>query len=208
MWDQRRKTGVYGGNFNAVHNGHLQLARAAMEELQLEEVWFLPASIQPFKQELHIPDVRCRAAMIELAIQGIPHFSLCDYEMNKPGVSYTYETMQYLTKAYPDRKFYFLMGEDSARSFLSWRHPEIICACASLAIAPREDASRIREEADRIAALPKAEVVILHAPLYDISSTEIRRRHRDTGFCSRHLCPEVRRYMEEHHLYDGEEDMG
>lgn len=204
--DNLIRTGIYGGNFNPIHNGHLRLALEAMEQFALEEVWFLPAAVQPFKQNLPVPDVRHRAAMIELAIRDIPHFSLCDYEMNKPGISYTFETMQYLKEACPERKFFFLMGEDSARSFLRWKHPEIICSCASLIIAPRGKKSGLAKEAAEIAAFPGAEVFLLDAPVYNISSTEIRQRWEEENFCSRHLNPDVREYISAHHLYDGKEE--
>lgn len=78
-----QKIGVFGGSYNPVHCGHLQIAEAAREQFGLDQVWFVPAWIQPFKQGMQVVSASHRRQMLELALEPYPDFRICDYELEK-----------------------------------------------------------------------------------------------------------------------------
>ena len=178
----RRKIGVFGGSFDPVHKGHLSVAAAAHKELNLDEVWFLPAWIQPFKQEKHAESALHRKKMLELVIEDMPYCSVCDYELKKKGVSYTCETLAVFKEQYSDAHFYFIMGADSLDTFSTWRHPREICDCASIIVAGRHrtgKSDKLEGEARQLDQMFGADIHFLHTPFYDISSTQIRNMSLD-----------------------------
>ena len=104
-----KKIGILGGSFDPIHNGHLAIAKAAYEDYQLDEVWFIPAGHSPNKEEskMTAPDVR--AEMVALAIRPYPFFKLSMIEILSEETSYTYLTLTKLCEQYPDAVFYFIM---------------------------------------------------------------------------------------------------
>ena len=104
-----QKIGVFGGSYNPVHCGHLQIAEAAREQFGLDQVWFVPAWIQPFKQGMQVVSASHRRQMLELALEPYPDFRICDYELEKKGISYTCDTIQALKAAMPDTHLYFIL---------------------------------------------------------------------------------------------------
>ncbi|MGH7733594.1 MAG: nicotinate-nicotinamide nucleotide adenylyltransferase, partial [Gemmatimonadales bacterium] len=108
-----RPVGLFGGSFDPVHHGHLIVARAALEELGLAEVRFIPAREQPFKQGRHQASAADRAEMLRLAIAGEPGFRVDTLELDRPGPSYTVDTLRQLTAQEPSRTFILLLGADA-----------------------------------------------------------------------------------------------
>lgn len=215
--DRPKYIGILGGNFNPVHNGHLSIAQKAYEQFHLDEVWFMPAWIQPLKQGLPVAPAEDRARMVELALWNVPQFSLCSYELEKKGVSYTCETLKALCRIWPDCKFFFILGADSIYSFDTWKHPEEICACASLLVACRHQEG-MRDEAlfvcaEKLRRKYNADIAFIDTPFYDISSTDIRTllkteqpqsvsKDKKTVQKCRDVLPEdVYLYIKEHGLY-------
>ncbi|WP_456456904.1 nicotinate (nicotinamide) nucleotide adenylyltransferase [Thermovibrio sp.] len=183
---------LFGGSFNPVHNGHLILARDILEDFSLEEVIFVPAMVQPLKGELLIPaEVRLKA--LEAAISLQEGFSLWTYEIEKGGVSYTYDTLKEYHRLYKERPF-FIMGADSFATFHLWKNPKGILELSRLIVALRPNAeldfrkvlSKVKPKA-RVLEVEKgkvdlkslADVIIYRGRLLDISSTEIRQRLRE-----------------------------
>ena len=199
------KIGIFGGSFDPIHLGHLNIAKSAYEEFDLDEVWFVPAGHSPNKNEKQMTPAESRAEMVSLAIEGTPYFKLCDIEMASEKTSYTYITLTKLKEQYPDKKFYFIMGADSLDYFDRWYHPEIICQKAVILAAVRDDMdiAAIREKIAQIQSLFPAEIYPVFGGKTDISSTILRQKLSEGEENSLAMLPEkVRTFIKEQKLYD------
>ena len=166
------RTGFYGGSFNPIHNGHIALARRFLEDMKLDEVWFVVSPQNPFKRESNdLLDNQLRLQIVQTAIAHEPRFHATDYEFRLPTPSYTWRTLQHLAQDEPEREFTLLIGADNWASFNRWNHHEDILAHHRIAVYPR------RHFPITPATLPP-NVTLLRTPLYDISSTNIRHRIR------------------------------
>ena len=174
------RTGIFGGSFNPIHNGHISLARQLREKAGLDEVWLMVSPQNPLKQSADLLDDNIRMEMVRLALEGVEGIVACDYEMHLPKPSYTWNTLQALSKDYPDREFVLLMGGDNWTLFDRWYHHEDIAANYQIVVYTRTPGE----------------------PGYmDISSTEIRQRIR-AGRGIRRMVPKaVADYITKHHLY-------
>ena len=181
----KKKTGIFGGSFNPIHNGHISLARQLMEQAGLDEVWLMVSPLNPLKQHVdNLLDDEKRMQMARLALENEPHIIASDYEMHLPKPSYTWNTLQALSKDYPDREFVLLMGGDNWALFDRWYHAEDILANYHIVVYPRRDCLGSLEVKD--SASPQ----IIEAKLLDISSTEIRKRIK-AGKGIRRLVPKA-----------------
>ena len=173
-----KKIGIFGGSFDPVHKGHLNIAKSAGKEFLLDEVWFVPSGHSPHKDEREMMPAEIRARLIEEAIAPYPDFRLSRIEMESPRISYTYRTLTMLQEKYPDTTFYFIMGADSLDYFEHWRHPEIICEKAVVLVAVRDkmDLAEIAEKIAHIQTLFPAQIEPIRGGRTDVSSTVIRRQ--------------------------------
>ena len=207
-----KKIGIMGGTFDPIHNGHLLIAENACEQLALDEVRFIPTGRSPHKQGKQITDGAQRLRMVELAIADNPAFVADDRELRSDGLSYSYLTLQEMHKDLPENELYFIMGGDSLRDFKTWYHPELICSCATLVAAIRDDCDRrhLTAYADELKQLFSADVRLIRTPNLSVASSELRSRVA-AGETIRYQVPEaVRVYIEQHHLYrqsDPQEEM-
>ena len=198
-----KKIGIMGGTFDPVHNGHLLIAENAYEQLALDEVRFIPTGRSPHKQGKQITDGAHRLQMVKLAITDNPAFVADDIELRSEELSYSYITLQRLCQNAPDDEFYFIMGGDSLRDFKTWYHPEIICSCATLVAAIRDDCDRehLMVYAKELEQLYSARVRLIRTPNLSVASSELRRRI-GAGETIRYQVPEaVRFYIQSNHLY-------
>ena len=187
------RLGVYGGSFDPPHLGHLLPVLDAAEQLDLDGVRFLPASNQPLKVGRASASPADRLAMTERLVQGIPGFSVDPAEIDRPGLSYTVDTLAGLVEANPGAELFLLLGADSYALFDQWREPERIRALATIVVMVRG--------ASALAPPAEAEVQVLQSRRVDISSTELRARVRD-GRTIRGFVPDaVADYIAEHRLY-------
>lgn len=198
-----RKIGIMGGTFNPIHNGHLMIARSAYEQLQLDEVRFLPAGIPPHKQNQTILDSAHRLRMIELALAGEPAFFADDREVRTDAVSYSYRTLEELHAQFPQAQLYFIMGGDSLRDFKTWRYPEKICASAILAAAIRDtcDFSQLQHYAEELKKLYGADVRLIRTPNVPLASSELRRQAAAGNTLKNQVPDCVYEYILENGLY-------
>lgn len=198
-----RKIGIMGGTFNPIHNGHLKLAEEALIQFSLDEVLFMPSGISYMKAEQKIESGETRAEMTALAIQGNPHFFLSTLEIEQPGNTYTYQTLEYLRKEKPDAEYYFIMGADSLFQMTQWVSPERIFANCCILAAVRNDKTTADMD-NRIQLLKReynADVRLLQTSLMDISSSDIRRKIAAGESVEGDVPEPVRMYIEKRGLY-------
>ena len=198
----RNRIGVFGGTFDPVHVGHLIIAEILQYELELGSVLFLPAGRPPHKPEQELAADHHRLAMLEIAIADCPAFDISTIDLERLGSSYTATTLQILTDLYgPTIDLYFLMGQDSMRDFPSWRDPGKIASLARLGVALRPYVNV--SIADIHDAVPETRdrIRLVHVPLLEISSRDIRRRIAE-GMPFRFQLPHgVANYIETNGLY-------
>ena len=184
--------GLLGGSFDPIHHGHLLVAQATLEALALTELRFVPARQQPFKEGAHGADAAQRLRMVELAIAGEPRFRVERLEIDRPGPSYTVDTLRALRAREPATAFILLVGADAASELPSWHEAEEISGLARVVMFARP-AKHDLGTTGRLEAIT--------VPQVEISASEIRRRVR-AGQSIRYWVPEaVREYIAAHRLY-------
>lgn len=165
------KTGIFGGSFNPIHNGHIQLARQLREAAGLDEVWLMVSPQNPLKEQAGLLDDDLRLQMARQALADEPFIEVSDYEFHLPRPSYTWNTLQTLKTDFPDREFVLLIGGDNWERFSRWYRADDIVSNYQIIVYPR------RGSDIDLTSLPPT-VSVVEAELLDISSTEIRRRVR------------------------------
>ena len=166
---QKIKTGIYGGSFNPIHNGHIAIAKRMLEEAGLDEIWLIVSPQNPLKAADSLLDDQLRLDMTQHALAPYPQLTASDYEFRLPRPSYMWHTLQHLSADYPDREFTLLIGADNWAVFDRWYHASDIIAHYPIAIYPRTG-SPIDTD-----TLPST-VRMYDTGLYDISSTEVREK--------------------------------
>lgn len=199
------KIGLFGGTFDPIHWGHLNLAFELMEKKQLDQVWFIPAQMNPFKLQAPPTSIEHRLVMTQLAIQDIPQFHLKDLEKERPPPSYTIHTLRAFIaeEAYhpAPNQFYLLMGEDSVPGFFHWHLPEEIVKLVPLLIGSRSGIWQYELENFSLPIRQAIQEGLTPTRLIDISSTDIRHRLAKGLYCG-HLIPSpVLQYIHENHIY-------
>lgn len=162
------RTGLYGGSFNPIHNGHIAIARQMIEKAGLNEVWFMVSPQNPLKERNTLLDDAKRLEMARKALEEQPRMKACDYEFALPRPSYTWHTLQSLWRDYPDREFVLMIGADNWAHFGRWYHADDIMRTCNILIYPRRGYN-----VDALSLPARAQLV--DTSLYDVSSTEIRQ---------------------------------
>ena len=198
------KIGILGGTFDPIHNGHLMLGEYAYKKFDLDLVWFMPNGNPPHKSNDTIESqTKNRVEMVKRAISGTEYFSLQPYEVETKEIHYSYKTMDYFKKSYPEHKFYFIIGADSLFSIEKWVHPEILLKKCVILAAYRDEKGT-EEMIAQIAYLNQkyhADIRLLNTPNVDISSSEIREMLKE-GQSIQGIVPDaVYMYIEENQLY-------
>lgn len=193
------RIGVYGGTFDPVHLGHLVLAEQAREQLRLDEIWWIPCQVSPHKSDRTLTVGKQRLEMLQFAIAGHAHFRVLPIEIDRPGPSFTVETLSQLTAAHPGHDWWLLMGADSLRDFPLWREPGRIAELARIAAVNRGHEPPPGIEAFRSQFGDRVDVVTM--PGLAISASDLRDRVA-TGRSIRYLTPRaVEAYIAQHGLY-------
>ena len=190
-----RRVGLFGGTFDPVHNAHVALAHAALGALQLDEVRWIPTG-ESWHKDLKPTPAAQREALLRLAIAGEPRFSLSRIEIDRPGPSYTLDTVRELAAAEPGTVWVLLIGADQYAALHTWRDWRALLGLVTLAVANRPGAARAPDP--EVEAHPHRAVPL---PMLDISSTQIRRLVNGGADISQLVPPQVARYIETHRLY-------
>ena len=201
-----RSVGLLGGTFDPIHYGHLVIAEEVRTALNLAEIVFVPAGSPPHKPERIVTEAQHRLAMLELAIASNPYFSISLVDLERPGPSYTVETLRLLRQQWgTSTAIYFVIGGDSLEDLLMWYDPSGILKQLKALVAVQrpgyEEAADYRDMLE--ARLPgiKQRLIIVQAPQLDISATDLRRRVAE-GRPIKYQTPEaVEHYIIDHGLY-------
>ena len=197
-----KKLGIMGGTFDPVHLGHLQTAKFIYEHLGLEKIIFVPAFIAPHKVGLEFAPAADRYRMTELATEPYHYFEVTDIELQRSGVSYTYDTVMELEARYPEYELYFIIGADAVPMLNTWHRIRELLAEVTFIAADRPGYGQTIDKVCEFFGEPaKNKIILLDTPEVDISSTGIRERVR-RGLSIKGLVPEsVEKYILEEHLY-------
>lgn len=191
---RRVRTGLFGGSFNPIHNGHIALAEALTAMPWLDEVWLLVSPQNPLKRESDLLDDDIRLSMARMAVEDVPHVDVSDYEFRLPRPSYMWNTLTNISRDYPQREFSLIIGADNWLCFDRWFAHDEILANYGVTIYPR------RGYAVDVSSLP-AGVRLVNLPLYDVSSTLIRRLLRKGEPIDRFVPPCVAQFIRENNFY-------
>ncbi|MBI4395555.1 MAG: nicotinate (nicotinamide) nucleotide adenylyltransferase [Elusimicrobia bacterium] len=190
------KLGLFGGSFDPVHCGHIALARAALRELKLDRIYFVPAAQPPHKTPSSLTPATHRLNMLRIALRNAPAFPVSPWEIRRGGVSYTERTLRAFHKRFPRAEWHLILGGDSLNSFTTWRHWRRLLKMSRLVVGRRPGA--------KSAATPsvlKGQVIRLKTRLPPISSTEVRRRLEKGRPVAPLLPLPVGRYIRQMNLY-------
>ncbi len=196
------KIGLLGGTFDPPHLAHLVLAQSALDDLKLDEIWFIPAFLPPHKQGEKVSPFQHRLSMLRLAVRGNRRFKVLTIEKEKGGLSYTVETLPLLRRKHPNTHFFLLLGSDNLAELSNWKEPEKVFSMAQPVFArrPQTDSSTALGTREKVPAWLE-QAVWLSNPLLEISASDLRRRIR-AGRSIRYLVPEgVERYIRKKGLY-------
>ncbi len=199
MSDSVKKTGIFGGAFNPVHNGHVRLAEEAVKQLKLRRLLIVPTYSSPHKHTELLP-YEDRAEMCRRAFGHIPSAEICDIEVRLGGTSYTINTVRALREQYPDERFFLIIGGDMLFSFEKWYKYEALLKETKVCAAARDgdslaDMMEYADEIGRVKVLPTQAVTM--------SSTQVRMAAANGEDISGMVPQGVADYIREKGLYKG-----
>lgn len=195
--------GIYGGTFDPIHFGHLNLALEIFEAHALAEVWFCPAYISPHKLDRPPTASEHRLKMLQLALEDIPQFRVTTVELERPGPSYTVDTVRALMaqerNSSKPKRFCLIIGDDAIPGFFHWHQPEEIIKMVPILVGRRALVQPILQGSPEICEVLRQGLTA--TSIVDISSRNIRQRLEAGQYCG-HLIPvKVLDYIYTHQLY-------
>ena len=195
------RTGILGGTFDPIHDGHVAAARAAMECAHLDRVLFVP-SAEPPHRGAAVASAGDRLAMAKLAVDGQRGFAVSDVEIRRGGASFTVDTVHELAREYPGDELFLILGWDAARLFSTWRRPDEILRVLGAVIVVGRPGTPV-PSLDELAAagLDPARVVLCTRPTPDISGSALRKAIAGREIVTDRTPEAVARYIDEHRLY-------
>ncbi len=163
---------ILGGSFDPVHLGHMSLAEEAYGQLELDEVWFMPAAQSPLKEHETILNAEERIQLLEAAVSASPGFKVNRSEIDRGGVSFTVDTMKRLKAAHPETTFSWIIGGDQLQLLEKWKDIEELCSLMDFIVRSRPGYEIDRTQIPDIPGLRFSEV---KSRMLDIASSDIRR---------------------------------
>lgn len=200
---------LFGGSFDPIHLGHLQIANVALAEVPAEKLLFIPCKFPVHKAPTHANTID-RLNMLKLAIGGYEHFEISDIEISNDRPSYTVDTLAKIQTLYPQHQLFFLIGTDSLQQFETWHRYETILQRCNLIAVERPQHSidstllshfNCFKKYQEMSVNKTGQILFLQGNIPDISSTELRMnltRQKELG----NLLPKaVADYIEAKKLY-------
>jgi nicotinate-nucleotide adenylyltransferase len=199
------RIGIFGGTFDPPHYGHLIVAEQAREQAALDQVWFVLSARPPHKPERVITPFERRAEMLALALAGQEDkFRVETIEKDRPGLSYTADTLNALSELHPSAEWFLILGADSVKDLPTWHEPKRIVSRSTVLIAARPGHA-IWTAAELAQALgmeaKDVRVHVVEVPLIDIASRDLRRRAAEGRSLLFQLPRAVEVYIREKRLY-------
>lgn len=195
--------GIFGGAFNPVHNGHINLADDYFSKLSLDKIIFIPTACPVHKTAENFASPQDRINMLKLALEGRDKYEISDIEFKRNDKSYTFFTLRELRRIYPDDNFYLIIGADQFLTFHLWYEFEEILKQVTLCTIAREDDEEKKKLIEYSKSLEKlnAEFYISDSPVIKISSSDIRQLIQNGGDISPFVPAKVCKYISEKGLY-------
>lgn len=186
-----KKVGILGGTYNPPHIGHLIIANEVKHALQLDEVRLMPTALPPHKNADHEVTKEQRLEMVKLSVAGTPGLTVSSFEVDKGGVSYTFDTMRRLREEEPDTEFYFIIGGDMIDQLDTWHRIDELVELITFVGVNRPG---WKSETDY-------PVYLVEIPEIDLSSTMLRKRFKAGGSVTFLMPESVEMFIREEGLY-------
>lgn len=191
------KIGIMGGTFDPIHNAHLIIAQMAKEQYFLDRMIFMPGGNPPHKKG--VTDKHIRFEMTDIAIET--DFEISDFEVKREEYSYTLSTLKHLHEQYPSDEIFFIIGEDSLNDIYKWHKPQEILKLCTMLVFPRNSEKTLANKIHEVQKDMGGSIYAIEAPVFGISSTDIRNRIKE-GKSVKHMLPDrVLEYINEKGLY-------
>lgn len=200
----KKTIGLFGGTFDPIHLGHINLALELKEKCKLDEVWFIPALNPPLREAPPLATPLQRLQMVKLALEKIAGFKVCDLEFQREGLSYTIETIKKIIENNKHDDFFLLLGEDSALTLPRWKESHHLIALIGLCIGCRTEIN-LRKKIKNFLYPKEFRVAIqkgiVETSLMDIEGKMIRKRLKENLYCGHLLPVKVLDFIYENHIY-------
>ena len=199
-----KRYGIIGGTFDPIHYAHLYIAYEAKIQLNLDKIIFMPAGIQPFKVGNKVTEPMLRYDMVKIATEPYDEFDVSTYEIEKQGISFTYQTLEHLKESFDEEsEIFFITGADCLMSIDKWKEVEKIFSLCTFVVFSRggfndESLKRKKEEVEK---KYNCSIVILELKQLEISSTDIRERIRSGKKVDFFVPEKVNKFIIENNLY-------
>lgn len=191
----KRRIAFFGGSFDPVHNGHLEMAEAAARQLGLHQVCFVPTSANPLKSEGPRASPADRLAMLRLALAEEPRFSVWEGEIHGDGPGFTVDSAGHLERVYPNCHLFWIIGSDQLPQLPHWRSVGELVRKVGFILVRRPGHPFLWP------GLPGLHLYPVDNPLNPVSSTEIRRQAAAGELLTGSVPPAVAHYLYQNHLY-------
>lgn len=185
--------GIYGGSFNPIHNGHIEVLKYVKESLNLDKIFLIPVGKSVHKRN-NLIDEMMRFEMCKLAVEDIDYVEVLDIEIKNEKENYTYDTLMRLKSLYPGYKFFEIIGEDSWDYFFSWKNSEEIIKNSTVVVLKRAGLYNYKKD-DR--------VIYLENKYFRFSSTDIRNKIVKNQSIKGLVNPKVENFIKRYNLYNG-----
>jgi nicotinate-nucleotide adenylyltransferase len=196
---QPLRIGVFGGAFDPPHQGHVALARTAIDALQLDVLYVLPTG-HAWHKVRDLTATEHRLAMARLAFADVPQARIDPRETVRPGPSYTVDTLRAVQAENPRAQLFLIIGEDQARALRTWHAWESLPTLAIICVAARADSTGASGQFDALSAQVPG-LTVLNMPPHAVSATDIRHRVALGQSIAPLVFESVARYIDQHHLY-------
>lgn len=197
------RKGIFGGTFDPIHNGHIHIAYEAMEQLELDEVIFVPSGMPPHKINGGITDSYLRYEMVKMAIREEKRFKVSRIEVDSREINYTYKTLETIKSIDSNSELYFITGADCLMELNTWKEVDRIFLDCSLVVFNRKGYSmeKIISKKEEIQKKYRTEIILLNSSMLDISSSYIRNAVKSGRNVSCYLPQNVYYAIKEWGLY-------